>query len=41
MNNYKQPEVEVIKFPATDFVTTSGEHDNIFGDIIDLLLGRK
>ena len=47
MNNYKQPEIEVIKFELSDIITTStpsveenGEHDNAFGDITDLFKGK-
>ena len=45
MNNYKQPEIEVIKFEVPDIITTSsvgenGEHDNAFGDITDLFKGK-
>ena len=35
MNNYIQPEIEVIKYEVQDFIAFSSEHDNIFGDIAD------
>lgn len=47
MNNYKQPEIEIIKFELSDIITTStpsveekDEHDNGYVDIGDLFKGK-